>query len=38
MPRYTKYDYRNKDWNNSRNCHSKKALKTSFGEMEIKVP
>ena len=35
---YTKYDYRNKDGDNSRNGYSKKTLKTSFGETEIKVP
>ena len=35
---YTKYDYRNKDSENSRNGYSKKTLKTSFGETEIKVP
>ena len=35
---YTKYDYRNKEGNNSRNGYSKKTLKTSFGETEIKVP
>ncbi len=35
---YTKYDYRNKDGNNSHNVYSKKTLKTSFGETEIKVP
>ncbi len=35
---YSKYDYRNKDVENSRNGHSKKTLKTSFGETEIKVP
>ena len=35
---YTKYDYRNKDGENSRNGYSKKTLKTSFGETEIKVP
>ena len=34
---YTKYDYRNKDGDNSRNGHSKKTLKTRFGETEIKV-
>ena len=37
-PGCTKYDYRNKDGNNSRNGYSKKTLKTSFGETEIKVP
>ena len=35
---YTKYDYRNKESDNSRNGYSKKTLKTSFGETEIKVP
>ena len=35
---YTKYDYRNKEGENSRNGYSKKTLKTSFGEAEIKVP
>ena len=35
---YTKYDYRNKSGENSRNGHSKKTIKTSFGETEISVP
>ena len=35
---YTKYDYRNKEGENSRNGYSKKTLKTTFGETEIKVP
>ena len=35
---YTKYDYRNKEGESSRNGYSKKTLKTSFGETEIKVP
>ena len=35
---YTKYDYRNKEGENSRNGYSKKTLKTSFGKTEIKVP
>ena len=35
---YTKYDYRNKSSENSRNGYSKKTLKTSFGGTEIKVP
>ena len=35
---YTKYDYRNKEDENSRNGYSKKTLKTSFGETKIKVP
>lgn len=35
---YSKYDYRNKDTNNSRNGHSTKTMKTSFGEVDIDVP
>ena len=35
---YTKYDYRNKDTDNSRNGHSAKTVKTSAGEVEIAVP
>lgn len=35
---YTKYDYRNKQGENSRNGYSKKTLKTSIGETDIKVP
>jgi len=35
---YINYDYCNKEGENSRNGYSKKTLKTSFGEMEIKVP
>ena len=35
---YSKYDYRSKEVNNSRNGHSKKTLKTSFGDTEITVP
>lgn len=35
---YSKYDYRNKESDNSRNGYSKKTLKTSFGETELKVP
>ncbi len=34
----SKYDYRNKDTENSRNGHSAKTLKTSFGEVDIDVP
>ena len=30
---YSKYDYRNKDTDNSRNGHSTKRMKTSFGEV-----
>ena len=35
---YTKYDYRNKQTENSRNGHSGKTLKSSLGDMEICVP
>jgi transposase-like protein len=35
---YTKYDYRNKETENSRNGHSKKTVKSSFGEIEIDIP
>jgi len=35
---YTKYDYRNKDSNNSRNGYSSKRLKSSAGEIEVNVP
>jgi putative transposase len=35
---YTKYDYRNKQTDNSRNGYSEKTMKTSFGDMDISVP
>ena len=35
---YSKYDYRNKDTDNSRNGHSGKTLRTSFGDVEVSVP
>lgn len=35
---YSKYDYRNKEGENSRNGHSRKTMKTSFGDLEIAVP
>ena len=35
---YGKYDCQNKETDNSRNGHSEKTLKTSFGEVDIKVP
>lgn len=34
---YSRYDYRNKDTENSRNGHSRKTMKTSAGEVEIAV-
>ena len=35
---YSKYDYKNKDTENSRNGHSSKTLRTSFGDVEAAVP
>ena len=35
---YSKYDYRNKETDNSRNGHSSKKLKTSFGDVEVSTP
>ena len=35
---YSKYDYKNKESSNSRNGHSQKTLKTSFGNIEIETP
>lgn len=35
---YTRYDYRNKDTDNSRNGFSQKTVRTSYGDMEIDVP
>lgn len=35
---YSKYDYKNKDTDNSRNGCSSKTLRTSFGDVEVAVP
>ena len=35
---YSKYDYRNKYTDNSRNGHSKKTPRTSFGGVDVSVP
>lgn len=35
---YSRYDYRNKDTDNSRNGYSEKTLKTSLGDLELIVP
>ena len=35
---YGRYDYRNKDTANSRNGHSSKTLRTSYGDVEVAVP
>lgn len=35
---YSRYDYKNKNTDNSRNGHSSKTLRTSFGDVEVLVP
>ena len=35
---YSRYDYKNKDTDNSRNGYSNKTLRTSFGDVEVSVP
>ena len=35
---YSKYDYKNKETDNSRNGYSSKTMHTSYGDMEINVP
>ena len=35
---YSKYDYKNKETDNSRNGHSSKTLRTSFGDVDVSVP
>lgn len=35
---YSKYDYRNKETDNSRNGYSEKTLKTSLGDLDLAVP
>ena len=35
---YGRYDYRNKNTDNSRNGHSSKTLRTSYGDVEVAVP
>ena len=34
---YSRYDYKNKNTDNSRNGHSSKTLRTSFGDVEVSV-
>ena len=34
---YSDYDYKHKDTDSSRNCYSKKRLRTSFGEVDVSV-
>ncbi len=35
---HSKYDCRNKDPDNSRNGHSKKAVRASYGDMDVAIP
>ena len=35
---YPKYDYRNKETDNSRNGHSSKTMHTSYGDMDVAIP
>lgn len=35
---YSKYDYRNKETDNSRNGYSSKTMHTSHGDMDIAIP
>ena len=35
---YSKYDYKNKNTDNSRNGHSSKTLRTSYGNVEVSAP
>ncbi len=35
---YSRYDYRNKETDNSRNGHSQNTMHTSYGDMEIDIP
>lgn len=35
---YSRYDYRNKDTDNSRNGHSQKTMHTSYGDMDVAIP
>ncbi len=35
---YSKYDYKNKETDNSRNGYSRKTMHTSYGDMDLDVP
>ena len=35
---YSRYDYKSKNTDNSRNGHSSKTLRTSFGDVEVCSP
>lgn len=35
---YSKYDWKNKETDNSRNGHTKKKVKTKFGNVDLRIP
>jgi transposase-like protein len=35
---YSRYDFRNRETDNYRNGHSRKTMKTSFGDLDVNVP
>jgi len=35
---YSRYDYKNKETDNSRNGYSSKTLRTSFGDVDVSIP
>jgi len=35
---YSKYDWKNKEVSNSRNGHSKKTVRSNYGNIELKIP
>jgi transposase-like protein len=35
---YSKHDYKNKETDNSRNGHSKKTVRSDYGEIELEIP
>lgn len=35
---YSKYNWKNKEYSNSRNGHSKKTVQTKFGKMQLAIP
>lgn len=35
---YSKYDWKNKDSGNSRNGHSKKTVKSKYGDVDLLIP
>lgn len=35
---YSKYDWKNKEISNSRNGHSKKTVRSNYGNIELKIP